>query len=248
MFILKKLLSRLFFPLSLVLVLLLVGTFVKRGRRKILLAGIALLYLFSFGPFSYLMLYPIESRYAPVSASALNSDVHWIVVLGGGMRVDKAYAPEDCLKEDSFRRVMEGVRLARLLPGARLILCGGTYYRGGLPDSSIMNQVALNQGLPRERIVLESTSRDTIDQARFLRDRLGQEPFYLVTSASHMVRAMKMCQRLGAQPIAAPTDFHALRGQLYITDLYPRADALADTENAFYEYLGLLWGMVRGYV
>ena len=248
MFFLKKLISPFFFPLSLVIILLLIGTFVERGRRKILLVGIVLLYLFSFGPFSYLMLRPIESRYAPVSESTLRRDVRWIVVLGGGMRGGMNHAPEDCLKEDSLKRVTEGVRLARLLPGARLILCGGSYYNEDPPEAFAMNRVALNQGLPRERVVLESTSWDTRDQALFVRDRLGRTPFYLVTSASHMVRAMGMCQRLGSQPIAAPTDFRAVRARPHITILCPRAEALADTENAFYEYLGLLWGLLRGYV
>jgi len=248
MFLLKKLISPFFFPLSLVIALLLIGTFVERGRRKILLVGIALLYLFSFGPSSYLMLRPLESRYSPVSESTLHRDVRWIVVLGGGMRDGMIHTPEDRLEEDSLRRVTEGVRLARLLPGARLVLCGGNYYKDGPSLASAMNQVVLNQGLPRERVVLESASWDTRDQALFVRDRLGRTPFYLVTSASHMKRAMGMCQRLGSQPIAAPTDFHALRVRPLIAALYPRAEALADTENAFYEYLGLLWGMLRGYV
>lgn len=245
MFILKKLISGFFLPLSLVLILLLIGTFLKRGRKKVLLIGIAMLYLFSFGPFSYLMLRPIESRYEPVSAAALHQEVRWIVVLGGGARGGTALTPEDRLEESSLKRVMEGVRLVRLLPATRLILSGGNY-RGGPTEASVMSEVALDQGLARERMILETTSRDTRDQALALRDRLGHAPFYLVTSASHMPRAMRMFQRAGAQPLAAPTDFRAVRGPLQIMDIYPRVEALADTENAFHEYLGMAWTMARG--
>jgi uncharacterized SAM-binding protein YcdF (DUF218 family) len=244
MFILKKLISLFVVPLSLAIILLLIGTFLKRGRRKVLLTGIAMLYLFSFSPFSCLILRPLESRYAPVSTSALRREVRWVVVLGGGARDDKTLTPEDRLKDSSLRRVMEGVRLARMLPEARLILSGGNYW-GGSPEAFIMNEVVLNQGLARERIVLESTSWDTEGEALALRDRLMHNPFYLVTSASHMPRAMRMFQRLGTQPIAAPTDFRALRGPLRITDIYPHVEALADTENAFHEYLGLLWSTLR---
>jgi uncharacterized SAM-binding protein YcdF (DUF218 family) len=97
-------------------------------------------------------------------------------------------------------------------------------------------------------MLLESASVDTIDQAKFLRDRLGQAPFYLVTSAGHMPRAMRMFMRSGTQPIAAPTDFHAVWAPFQITDFFPQAGTLANTERAFYEYLGLCWGLVRGQV
>ncbi len=247
MFILKKLVSRFFFPLSLVIVLLLLGTFLQKRRRSVILAGVAILYLFSFSPFGYLILRPLESQYQPISLSSLNKEVRWIVVLGGGSRSDKALTPEDRLGDASLKRLLEGVRLSRLLPRARLVLSGGDY-RGISPDAVIMQQVALDQGVARDRMILESASVDTIDQAKFLRDRLGQAPFYLVTSAGHMPRAMRMFKRPGTQPIAAPTDFHALWAPLQVTDFFPQAGTLANTERAFYEYLGLCWGLVRGQV
>lgn len=247
MFILKKLVSRFFFPLSLVMALLIIGAVLARGRRKVLMTGIAILYLFSFGPFGYLMLYPLESRSAPVSVSTLHKEVRWIVVLGGGSRADKALPPEDRLSDASLKRLMEGLRLARLLPKARLVLSGGDY-RGNPPEAVVMSQVVLNQGFAHERIVLESASWDTQEQARYLKDRLGHVPFYLVTSASHMPRAIRLFKRIGTQPMAAPTDFRAVWEPLQINDFFPQAGALADTERAFYEYLGLLWGLLRGYI
>jgi hypothetical protein len=53
MFILKKLVSRFFFPLSLVIELLLLGIFLRKRRTQVILAGVAILYLFSFSPFGY---------------------------------------------------------------------------------------------------------------------------------------------------------------------------------------------------
>jgi uncharacterized SAM-binding protein YcdF (DUF218 family) len=237
MFILKKLVSRFFFPLSLGIELILLGVFLKNRGKKVILAGVAILYLFSFSPFGYLMLRPLESQYAPVSSSGLNKEVRWIVVLGGGSRGEKSLTPEDRLGDSSLKRLLEGVRLSRLLPRARLVLSGGDY-RGISPDAVSMQQVALDQGVGRERIILEAASRDTTDQAKFLKARLGQSPFYLVTSAGHMTRAMRMFVRAGTHPIAAPTDFRAVWSPFQVTDLFPQADALANTERAFYEYLG----------
>jgi uncharacterized SAM-binding protein YcdF (DUF218 family) len=247
MFILQKLVSRFFFPLSLVIGLLLLGSFLKKRRTEVMLAGIALLYLFSFSPFGYLMLRTLESQYAPVSSSHLNQEVRWIVVLGGGSREDEALTAEDRLGDASLRRLLEGVRLSRLLPQSRMVLSGGDY-RGISPDALIMQQVALDQGVARDRIVIETTSLDTADQARLLRDHVGQTPFYLVTSASHMPRAMRIFIRSGTQPIAAPADFRAVWASFQVTDLFPQAGALANTERAFYEYLGLLGGLIKGQI
>ena len=245
MFILKKLVSRFFFPLSLVIELLLLGVLLKKRRTQVILAGVAVLYLFSFSPFAYLILRPLESRYMPVSSARLNKEVRWIVVLGGGSREDKALTPEDRLGDASLKRLLEGVRLSRLLPQARLVLSGGDY-QGISPDALTMQQVALDQGVTRDRIMLETVSWDTTDQAKFLRVRLGKAPFYLVTSAGHMPRAMRMFIRSGTQPIAAPTDFRAVWTPFQVTDFFPQAGALVNTESAFYEYLGLCWGLVRG--
>jgi uncharacterized SAM-binding protein YcdF (DUF218 family) len=247
MFILKKLVSRFFFPLSLVVELLLLGIFLKKRRTKVILAGVAMLYLFSFSPFGYLILRTLESQYVPISSSNLNKEVQWIVVLGGGSREGKALTPEDRLGDASLRRLLEGVRLSRLLPQSRLVLSGGDY-QDIAPDASIMQQVALDQGLDRDRIIVETSSSDTADQANLLRDRMGQAPFYLVTSASHMPRAMRMFIRSGTQPIAAPTDFRAVWAPFQVTDVFPQAGTLANTERAFYEYLGLFWGLIRGQI
>jgi len=35
---------------------------------------------------------------------------------------------------------------------------------------------------------------------------------------------------------------------LRLIDIFPKAEALKDTERAFYEYLGLLWGWAKGYL
>ena len=78
----------------------------------------------------------------------------------------------------SLKRLLEGVRLSRLLPLSLFVLSGGDY-QGISPDAVIMQQVALDQGVARDKIILETVSWDTADQARSSRDHLGQTPFYL---------------------------------------------------------------------
>ncbi len=245
MFILKKIFSRFFFPLSLIIELMIIGLVWPKRGRKFLMAGVIMLYLFSFGPFSHLILWPLESQYPVISESTIQKKIKWVVVLGGGSRTNPSLTPVDRLDDESLKRLLEGIRLCRHLPKARLILSGGNN-QGKTPVARIMREVALNFGLPPSRLILEESSWDTSDEARLLKKQLGQDPFYLVTSAGHMPRSMAMFKKVGTQPIAAPTDFQAVWEPLTVTDFFPRASALMNTERAFYEYLGLLWGWVRG--
>lgn len=247
MFILKKIFSRFFFPLSLIIELLIIGLVWPKKGKRFLITGVVLLYLFSFGPFAQLILWPLERHYPVISESSIRKDIKWIVVLGGGSRSNQSLTPADRLGDASLKRLLEGIRLFRGLPKARLIVSGGDY-RGLSSDAQSMRQVALQFGLPASRLVLEESSWDTIDEVRFLKKELGQSPFYLVTSAGHMPRSVAMFKKAGTHPIAAPTDFQAVWEPLKVTDFYPQTAALMNTERAFYEYLGLVWGWVRGYL
>jgi uncharacterized SAM-binding protein YcdF (DUF218 family) len=247
MFLLKKIVSRLFFPLSLILELLAIGLLWPSKRKKFFVTGFLLLYLFSFDPFADLLLWPLERSYRPVDLSSIRRDVKAVVVLGGGVKEDPSLTSEDRLYEGSLKRLLEGVRLCRHLPKARLILSGGDYL-GETPVAHIMKEAALGQGIPPSRLVQEEYSWDTHDEAQLLKKTLGGAPFYLVTSANHMPRSMALFRKVGTQPLPAPTDFQALWGPLQPTILFPRAEALLKTEKAFYEYLGLLWGWLRGYL
>lgn len=247
MFFFKKIFSRLFFPLSLIIELMVIGLVRPQKGRKFLMAGVVLLYLFSFGPFAHLLLWPLERQYLAISESAIQKIIKWVVVLGGGSRSNQSLTPADQLDDASLKRLLEGIRLCHYLPEGRLVLSGGDY-RGLSSDARSMRQAALQFGLPSARLFLEASSWDTLDEARFLKNLLGRAPFYLVTSAGHMTRSMAMFKKVGTHPIAAPTDFRAVWEPLVVTDFYPQAMALMNTERAFYEYLGLLWGWVRGYL
>lgn len=244
MFILKKIVSRLFFPLSLVLGLFLVGLLRSPKGKRWLWSGVISLYLFSFYPFAFLLLWPLESRYQPVSEAALRKEIKWVVVLGGGSREAPWLTPEDRLNDASLKRLLEGIRLIRLLPQARLILSGGDY-RGQQPVARIMHDIALRYGLPPSRLVSEEASWDTHDEAIVLKKVLGDDDFYLVTSAGHMPRSMALFKKEGTRPMAAPTDFLAVWESFGLLSFFPQAGALQKTEAAFYEYLGLLWRWVR---
>lgn len=193
-----------------------------------------------------LLLSPLEQRY-PVLPKGLHPhnagfDPLFIVVLGGGQVVHDRIPAVTRLNYSSLARVAEGIRLSRLYPEATLLFSGGRVFDEE-PVAATMAAAAREMGVLPERISAETESRDTGEQARALSQRLGRTPFLLVTSASHMPRAMKLFETHGARPIPAPCGHRLKRpgGGFSWHDLLPRASNVRMMERAIHEWLGLAW-------
>ncbi len=259
MFLLKKIVSPLFFPLPLCVLLLIFGLFLlwftrrQRAGKIITTLGAALLVLLSYGPVPNFLLRRLEQQYPPLSTTASVeaplderlSNVRWIVVLGGGHTSDPKIPVAGNLSHSSLYRLVEGIELHRRIPGSRLVLSGSAIWRAN-SDAKAMALVAEALGIERQNIVLEEESNDTEDQAVFIKRVVGEDSFVLVTSAWHMPRAMGLFARQGMNPVPAPTDYRVIEGQLTPRDYYPNAGHLINTELAIYETLGRTWAKMRG--
>jgi uncharacterized SAM-binding protein YcdF (DUF218 family) len=260
MFALKKLLSALVQPYSLLPIVMSLGLvllcFSKRRRtaRALLFAGLALMALLSLGPVARALVRPLEASYPPLMAEATQASTtlpdgspapRWVVVLGGGHAESRSLAPIHRLSAPSLVRLAEGIRLQRLLPESKLLLSGGGNGPGNT-DADLLAAAGVSLGAATDRMILESESWDTIDEVRALRALLGEERFVVVTSATHLPRAMAMFKKAGMNPIAAPTDYLALHEAAGMVDWIPHAGAGFMIERALHEYLGLLWAKLRG--
>jgi uncharacterized SAM-binding protein YcdF (DUF218 family) len=263
MFALKKLLSAALQPYSLLLVGMAVGLvllcFTKKQRlgRGLLSAGLVLLALLSVGPVARSVVRPLEATYPPLLAEATQASAtmpdgspapRWVMVLGGGHAEGPSLAPIHQLSAPSLVRLAEGIRLQRLLPESKLVLSGGGNGTGAT-EADLLAAAGASLGVPQGRMVLESQSWDTIDEVRALRALVGEERFALVTSATHLPRAMAMFKKAGMNPLPAPTDYLAADqpvGMGHVLGLIPHAAAGLMIERALHEYLGLFWAKLRG--
>jgi len=255
MFLLAKILSQFFFPVLLCLGILLLGTILlwfapgKRAGRIVITFGVVLFALLSYQAFPEALLRPLEDRYPPL----LNVDhiphVKWVVVLGGG-HVSDSSLPATCqIGQSALARLTEGIRLHNMLPESRLLLSGGRVF-DPVSNAEIMSDVAVALNVDKKDLVLEVSSRDTKDEAVFVRKIVGGDKFILVTSASHMVRAMDLFRKRGMYPVPAPADFWIKEGQGGISPgvFFPSPDGLKKAERAVYEYLGIAWGRIMGHL
>jgi uncharacterized SAM-binding protein YcdF (DUF218 family) len=117
------------------------------------------------------------------------------------------------------------------------------------PESQTLRAVMIATGIPPDRIVEESQSKTTREQAYFVRallDELNLPQFVLVTSRSHMRRALAAFHGFGLDPIpsAAPMRSEQVpRPPLFM----PNGESLAVSDDAVYEYAALAYYWLRGW-
>ncbi len=221
----------------------------RKFGRGLVWAGLVLTYLAFFGPWGQLALSSLESPYRPLVIGPAHQGVKWIVVLSGGLyAAPRGPGPWGRLRETSLRRTLEGVRLARALPGAKLVLTGGVK-RGGLTEAELMARMARRLGIDRQRIVKDAKPLDTAGQARTIAALVKTAPVILVSSANHLPRATALFRRAGVKVIAAPTDYRAGRGGVSLWSfIIPRPAAAVLWRIALHEYFGIVWAWIRGQV
>jgi len=256
MFWFKKIVSQFLFPLPVSLFIALVGLillwFTKRQKLGRILAtlGVLLVLVLSYGAVSCRILAPLETQYDTYDATAIAEAglpaPQYVVVLGGGHSTDPRLPTSSQLSSASLTRLVEGIRLYRLYPGSKLILSGGTVFDPN-PEADTLGRMAEELGVDMSDVILESDSRDTEDEARLIGELVGDAPFILVTSASHMPRAMALFQAAGMSPYAAPTE-HQVKGSegTSPSQFFPSAWDFYKAERAAYEYMGLAWAWLRG--
>jgi uncharacterized SAM-binding protein YcdF (DUF218 family) len=262
MFILKKLISGVFYPVPLCLGILAVGLlllfFTRRQRagKRIVLAGVILLAALSYGTIPNIFLKQLEYQYQPLyltEASGVTRDDHlssikWIVVLGGGHVPDPKIPITSQISSASLVRLIEAVRLYKRIPGSKLIVSGGKIFEL-TSEAETMAGVATAIGVNHEDLILEEESKDTAGQALLIKSIVGDDKFVLVTSAAHIPRSVAMFKKLGMHPVPAPTG-HFVNGRQGIRPgtFFPGSRGLLKAECAFHEYLGYIWGKLRGQI
>lgn len=182
----------------------------------------------------------IENQAGPRSIDRLpHSEV--MVVLGGGISGPRPPFRLDPDLNSSADRVWHAARLFRAGKATRIILAGGEVSTGNGSEAEAMRLFLLDLGLPDAAIVLESTSINTLENARNTAEMLaaeGVEEVILVTSALHMPRARKRFDAMGVKVIPAPTDFEVSGQRFHPLRLLPAVTELQGSTRAIKEVLG----------
>ncbi|HSX77834.1 MAG TPA: envelope biogenesis factor ElyC [Candidatus Saccharimonadia bacterium] len=248
MFVLQKFVAPFLFPLPLILGCLTTGMLLlwcshrQKAGRVLVSLGTLVLFVCSVEPIAHGVVATLEDRYPPVlSASHLGQEVRWIVVLDSGHVSDPRLPLPSQLDGPTLASLVEGIRLYQQVGGTKLVLSGGIVFQR-TPSAEVMAEVAHLLGVKPDDVVLDTTSRNTQEEAATIRTIVKHEPFFLVTSAAHMPRAMVLFTQLGMQPLPAPAAYLAKRSGVWHPDAWhPSAYHLVSVQRSVYEYIGLAW-------
>ncbi len=224
------------------LVLALVGR-PKRAVAPFVLAA-AIVFAAGLAPVAAWFVAPLQRAFAPLhSTDPRLAQVRWIVVLGSAHDGDAKRPALGRLDTVAIARLTEALRLVRHAPQARLVVTGGSP-SGGSSHAQVLAEAAVSLGLEANRIVREEESLDTPQQLAAIARIVRREPWVLVTSATHMPRAVLLAKGQGLTPIPAPAAFETFSPDAL--PFLPYASHVLACHRALHEYLGILWAGITG--
>lgn len=252
-FILSKTAAFLLLPSNLLITLGLLGIVLmatrwQRAGKRLAIASLVLLALVGFSPLGALLAHALESRFPPWDPARGAPD--GIVVLGGAISPGLSRDYGDTVVGGDAGRVIAIAKLARAYPNARIVYSGGdaSLFANGLSEANFLYPVLDSFGVPRERVMLESRSRNTEENAAFTKELVKPKPgerWLLVTSAQHMPRAVGCFRRVGLPVEAYPVAWHTRkRVSLFPSDVL--GGGLGSLDFVTHEWIGLITYWLTG--
>jgi uncharacterized SAM-binding protein YcdF (DUF218 family) len=215
----------------------------RRAGTGFLIGGATALLIFGYSPLGNVLLLTLSERFPPWHFDGREPD--GIIILSGAIESGLSEARHSIEVNGGAERVIGGIELARRFPKARVVYSGGSanVIERAVPEAPIAGPLLERFGIASERIVLESASRTTDENARLTRRLVSPKPgerWLLVTSAYHMPRSIGVFRKAGFDVEAYPVDWRT-RGWIDAGQpLDEAAGGLARADVAVHEWVGLL--------
>jgi uncharacterized SAM-binding protein YcdF (DUF218 family) len=228
--------------LGILSLVLMVTRFARWGRR-LAVTTLVLLALAAFSPVGNFLLYPLESRFPPWDASRGAPD--GIIVLGGSVDTELSAAHHTPVVSHAADRMLAAAELARRYPNARVVFTGGNanLISTGAKEADYSAPVLENLGIAKNRLLVESNSRNTYENALFTKQLIAPKPgerWLLVTSAFHMPRSVGLFRKAGFDVESYPVDWRMGGREDLFSFAKMGAEGLARTDVATREWIGLV--------
>jgi uncharacterized SAM-binding protein YcdF (DUF218 family) len=214
-FILSKTVGFFAYPSNAFVLLGLLGLVLLATRRRrvgvwLIAASLVLLAIGGWSPLGNALILPLEQRFPSWDAS--RGPPYGIIVLGGGIVPEVSATRGEPQVNEAAERVLTFATLARRYPEARLVYSGGS---GALISNEAKEadqavKLLERLGIARARIEIERRSRNTVENAMFTKALVQPKPgerWLLITSASHMPRAIGIFRKVGFPVEPYPVDW-----------------------------------------
>ncbi|MGE3957978.1 MAG: YdcF family protein [Vicinamibacterales bacterium] len=195
----------------------------------------------------------MAAPYAPLAKTDVPPGRTAVVLLGSGGWGVRDWSENQLAVVDRIgaARLLEAARVFRLVGADYIVSSGGVgvVSQRARASGRVMADVLLRLGIPADRIVLETESHNTHDEAVIIQRMLQSRPvdhLVLVTSQFHMRRSVGTFRAVGLEVIPAvarePESIDTWWGKLIPTD-----KAMDDTALAAHEVMGMLVYAARGW-
>lgn len=251
-YILSKLIGLLINPILWILTLLIFGLFVKKAstKRKLYLSSILILLLFSNSFLFNEVMVKWEEKGKKSSELKASYDVG--IVLSGMVWYDTETKRLNFMQ--SSDRIWQAVRLYHEGRIDKILISGGSadIFGNDTIESVLLKNFLTKIGIPEVDVLTEENSRNTRENAFYSAELLKNLPhnnLLLITSASHMPRALKCFEKVGLHCDIYPTD-HYSGSRKYNLDtlLIPSTRTLFNWNVFIHEMFGFAAYKVSGYI
>jgi len=191
----------------------------------------------------------LAAPYPPIAR--LPDDTEAVVVLAGyAYSSSNVYQHAD-LGSDTLHRCELAAELCTKDRQALLVTSGGPVQGDASQPAiaALMRDYLVKRGVDADRIIVESASQNTYENAVESCRLLGERKIrriVLITDAEHMRRSVACFEKQGMEVTAAPTRFHELALGRTAVDYLPNPRAAEDFEMGFHEWLGIAYYRLRG--
>jgi uncharacterized SAM-binding protein YcdF (DUF218 family) len=177
-----------------------------------------------------------------------------IVVLAAGVSRNGDSTMSDAVVVPLEQTTLNAIQAARLYAqqGPLPVIASGGCNDCAVepPESATLRQLLIARGVPPDRIVEESTSRTTREQALAVAPIVrahAWNPVFLVTAPVHLLRARGAFNNAGVDVIPMPAAPHS-SGTTFGQRWTPSPDALESSQKSMYDYLGYFYYWSRGWL
>ncbi len=242
----SKILWALLNPVTVMFILLVIAGWLlwrqPRVGRKVALWVISIVVFLSVFPCGEIALQGLENRYAPPT---LPTHVDGIILLGGFIETQQSMAHNQVQMNDSGDRFTAFEMLAAHYPAAQLVFTGGSgdLFDPNTKESDLFIKLWHDTGHSDKNLLLENKSRNTFENA-VLSKQLAKPKtnaiWLLVTSASHMPRAVAIFHNIDWPVTAYPCDYQTNGDPLFSPLNMSPLRNWKKLTVAVKEYLGLI--------
>jgi uncharacterized SAM-binding protein YcdF (DUF218 family) len=238
---LHKFLPLIVSPLFLVLIIILIGTYLK--SNKISLFGLLVLIFCSLPIISNKLIFYLEKDYSLQDVSNIGT-ADAIVVLSGMVATIETKENLNYEFSTAVDRILSGIDLFKENKAPFLILTNGKLpWSVGIPEGEYLKKFSIKFGIPKDKILLTDNVQNTDQEAKSVKKLLktNEANIILITSAFHMTRAKKIFEAKDIKVTPFAVDFQNRTKKITIMDFIPTSNSLSETSFFVREIIGRLY-------